>query len=53
MFETDFPHPTSLYPSSLNSVADSAARFTPEERIKVFGANAVKVYNLPDAKAII
>jgi predicted TIM-barrel fold metal-dependent hydrolase len=49
LFETDYPHPTSLYPRSLSQVAEAAARFTPEERVKVFGENAVKVYNLPPA----
>ena len=53
MFGTDFPHPTSLYPSGLASIAEAAVRFTPEERVKVFGANAVKVYNLPPADPII
>jgi uncharacterized protein len=50
MFETDFPHPTSLYPNSLNQVADAASRFTREERVKIFGANAARVYNLPAAR---
>ena len=49
LFETDFPHPTCLYPDVMDHAAASAAGFTPEERRKVFGGNAVKVYNLPTA----
>jgi predicted TIM-barrel fold metal-dependent hydrolase len=47
LFETDFPHTTCLYPNALQYVADAAAAFTPEERRKVFGGNAARVYNLP------
>ena len=47
LFETDFPHPTCLYPDALNYIAVAAGGFTPEERIKVFGANAARVYNIP------
>jgi hypothetical protein len=32
MFETDFPHPTCLYPGALNYLAEATSRFTPEER---------------------
>jgi predicted TIM-barrel fold metal-dependent hydrolase len=51
MFETDYPHPTCLYPDPLQFLADTAAEFTPEERVKVFGGNAARVYNLPPAAA--
>jgi predicted TIM-barrel fold metal-dependent hydrolase len=47
MFETDFPHPTCVYPDALNTFAQTASGFTREERRKIFGGNAVKVYNLP------
>lgn len=47
MFETDFPHPTCVYPDALNTFAATAAEFTPEERRKFFGGNAARVYNLP------
>ena len=47
LFETDFPHPTCLYPNALNHVAAVAAEFTHEERSKVFGGNAARVYNIP------
>jgi predicted TIM-barrel fold metal-dependent hydrolase len=50
LFETDFPHPTCLYPDVMEHAAASAAGFTEEERRKVFGGNAVKLYNLPVAK---
>jgi predicted TIM-barrel fold metal-dependent hydrolase len=50
LFETDFPHPTCLYPDVLGHAAETAAHFTPEERGKVFGGNAIKLYNLPAAK---
>jgi predicted TIM-barrel fold metal-dependent hydrolase len=47
MFETDFPHPTCLYPGALQYIENVALGFTPEERSKVFGGNAVKLYKLP------
>jgi predicted TIM-barrel fold metal-dependent hydrolase len=47
MFETDFPHPTCLYPDALQYTADMAAQFTHEERVNIFGANAARVYNIP------
>ena len=47
MIQTDFPHPVCQYPDSLNFMAKAAAGFTPEERVKVFGGNAAKVYNIP------
>jgi predicted TIM-barrel fold metal-dependent hydrolase len=50
LFETDFPHPTCLYPDVLAHAAESARNFTPEERGKVFGGNAIKLYNLPSEK---
>jgi len=46
MFETDFPHPTCLYPDPMQHVASAAAAFTPDERKKVFSTNAARVYNL-------
>jgi predicted TIM-barrel fold metal-dependent hydrolase len=47
LMETDFPHPTCVYPDALNTFAATAAQFTPEERRKVYGGNAIRVYNLP------
>ena len=46
MMETDFPHPTCVYPDALQKFADRAGQFTPEERHKVFAGNAAKVYNI-------
>jgi len=47
LWETDFPHPVCLYPDALNYVAPAAEAFTAEERRKVFGGNAARIYNLP------
>jgi uncharacterized protein len=46
LFQTDFPHPVCLYPDPMNYMTDAAEGFTREERIKVYGANAAKVYNI-------
>jgi predicted TIM-barrel fold metal-dependent hydrolase len=47
MFETDFPHPTCLYPDSIGAAAPGLAELTPDVRYKVLCGNAAKVYNLP------
>jgi predicted TIM-barrel fold metal-dependent hydrolase len=46
MFESDFPHPTCLYPNPVEKMADRMAAFTPEVRAKLMGGNAVKLYRL-------
>jgi predicted TIM-barrel fold metal-dependent hydrolase len=46
MFETDFPHPACLYPDPLDYMADTIAKLTPEERVKIFSSNAAKLYNI-------
>jgi predicted TIM-barrel fold metal-dependent hydrolase len=46
LFETDFPHPTCLYPSPLQSVEAKMGTLTPEARRKIFGENARKLYRL-------
>jgi predicted TIM-barrel fold metal-dependent hydrolase len=46
LFETDFPHPTCLYPSPLESVAPKMATLSPETRNKILGENARKLYRL-------
>lgn len=46
MFETDWPHPTCLYPDPLGYHLDTLQQLTAEDRAKVFGANAEKLYNL-------
>lgn len=47
LFETDFPHPTCLYPDPLTQVTSAAKGFTFDERQKVFGGNAARIYNIP------
>jgi predicted TIM-barrel fold metal-dependent hydrolase len=46
LFETDFPHPTCLYPSPLRTVEAKMGTLTPEARRKIFGENARKLYRL-------
>ena len=46
LFETDFPHPTCLYPGPLQSVEAKMGTLTPEARRKIFGENARKLYRL-------
>lgn len=47
MFETDFPHPTCLYPDPLGRAAVSLQPFTPGERRKIMSGNAARLYNIP------
>jgi uncharacterized protein len=46
LFETDFPHPTCLYPNPLQSVAEKMDTISPEARRKIMGENARKLYRL-------
>jgi uncharacterized protein len=46
MFETDFPHPTCLYPDSLKYQGKVLEAMTVDERGKIFGGNAQRIYNL-------
>jgi uncharacterized protein len=46
MFETDFPHPTCLYPGAADYVREAAEEMTPDERRKIFGGTAEKLYRL-------
>ena len=46
LFETDFPHPTCLYPSPLETVADKMSTLRPETRRRVMGENAARLYRL-------
>jgi len=50
LFQTDFPHPVCLYPDPMNYMAEAAGNFTAEERKKVYGGNAARVYNLDLSK---
>jgi predicted TIM-barrel fold metal-dependent hydrolase len=47
MFETDFPHPTCLYPDPLEHAASGLAQLTESERRKVLSENAAKLYSIP------
>lgn len=45
LFETDFPHPTSLYP--IDNLEERLASLTREDRAKVLSLNAAKLYGIP------
>jgi len=47
LFETDFPHPTCLYPSAVEHGLRVLAPWGPDVQRKVMQDNAVKLYNLP------
>jgi len=47
LFETDFPHPTSLYPGVQAHIMDTLGGYDDSVRKKVLETNAVKLYNLP------
>jgi uncharacterized protein len=47
MFETDFPHPTCLYPEPLKSAAENLGRLSPTIREKILSRNAKQLYRLP------
>ena len=46
MFETDWPHPTCLYPTPLAAVEEKIAALRPETQRKVMGDTALKLYRL-------
>jgi len=48
LFETDFPHPTCLYPQPLQDIADTleSAGMSIEDRRKLLGGNGARVYNI-------
>jgi predicted TIM-barrel fold metal-dependent hydrolase len=47
MFETDFPHPTSLYPGVQEHLKDVLGGYDRTIQKKVLQDNAVRLYNLP------
>lgn len=47
LFETDFPHPTSLYPGVQQHIVDTLGGYDPSVRKQVLESNAVQLYNLP------
>lgn len=46
MFETDFPHPTCLYPDPLKIAAQNMHDLSPAVQRKILGENAAKLYGL-------
>jgi uncharacterized protein len=46
MFETDFPHPTALWPKPLEHVHEAMATLRPESRRKILAENGKKLYRL-------
>jgi uncharacterized protein len=46
MFETDFPHPTCLYPDPLRTAEQNMRDLTPEVQRKILGENAKALYKL-------
>ena len=47
LFETDFPHPTCLYPNVREHVTKSLEGLSEADQRKVLYENAARVYNLP------
>lgn len=46
LFETDFPHPTSLYPGAQEKLAEQLGGFDYDTRKRILEGNAVELYNL-------
>ena len=46
LFETDFPHPTCLYPKPLDTVAEKMSVLSPDAQRKILGENAARLYRL-------
>ncbi len=46
MFETDFPHPTCLYPSIQEHVQETLGELEPRVQRKILYENAARVYQL-------
>ena len=47
LFETDFPHPTCLYPNSVDVALRALAGLDDTDKRNVLGQNAVRLYDLP------
>jgi predicted TIM-barrel fold metal-dependent hydrolase len=47
MFETDFPHPTSLYPGVQEKLVATLGGYDFDTRRRILEKNAVELYNLP------
>jgi len=46
LFETDFPHPTCLYPNPLGSANENMRELSATARNKILGGNAARLYHL-------
>jgi predicted TIM-barrel fold metal-dependent hydrolase len=46
MFETDFPHPTCLYPDPLKTADENMRDLSVDAQRKILGENALKLYRL-------
>jgi predicted TIM-barrel fold metal-dependent hydrolase len=46
MIETDFPHPTCLYPGARKKIEEVLAPLPEADQHKLFYGNAARVYNL-------
>jgi predicted TIM-barrel fold metal-dependent hydrolase len=46
LFETDFPHPTCVYPAPLEFMAEGMNSLRPESRRKIMGDNAARLYRV-------
>jgi predicted TIM-barrel fold metal-dependent hydrolase len=46
LFETDFPHPTCLFPDPLSTAAKNMDALSPTAQRKILGDNAAKLYRL-------
>jgi predicted TIM-barrel fold metal-dependent hydrolase len=46
MFETDFPHPTCLYPAPLKTAEENLRGLSTEVQRKILGENAARLYRL-------
>jgi predicted TIM-barrel fold metal-dependent hydrolase len=46
LFETDYPHPTCLYPDPLSSALDNMRDLSTTARDKILGGNATTLYRL-------
>ena len=48
MWETDFPHPTSLWPNTWRFISHSFEDVPADEQELIFSGNAKRVYKIPD-----
>jgi predicted TIM-barrel fold metal-dependent hydrolase len=46
LFETDFPHPTCLYPAPLKTAEENLRDLSTEVQRKILGENAAQLYKL-------